>query len=40
MNINDTPEQAEFRAEVREGTARRVPPEFRRLRQCIVQAGR
>lgn len=38
MNINDTPEQAEFRAEVREWIEDSVPTELKGLRQGIVQA--
>lgn len=38
MNINDTPEQAAFRAEVREWIERCVPAALKGLRQGIVQA--
>ena len=38
MNNKDTQEQAEFRAEVREWIEDAVPPEFKGLRQGIVQA--
>jgi alkylation response protein AidB-like acyl-CoA dehydrogenase len=37
MNVNETPEQAAFRAEVRDWIANRVPPHLKGLRQSIVQ---
>jgi len=37
MNINETPEQAAFRAEVRQWIAEDVPPHLKDLRQTIVQ---
>jgi alkylation response protein AidB-like acyl-CoA dehydrogenase len=37
MNLNDSPEQAKFRAEVREWIAKEVPPQLKGLRQAIVQ---
>ena len=36
MNLNDTPEQAAFRAEVRDFIATQVPPQYKGLRQGIV----
>jgi len=39
MNINDSPEQARFRAEVRDWIARDVPPHAKNLRQGIVQGA-
>ncbi|MCH7476847.1 MAG: acyl-CoA dehydrogenase family protein [SAR324 cluster bacterium] len=39
MNIKDTPEQARFRAEVREWIETTVPPHFKGLRQGIVQGA-
>jgi hypothetical protein len=37
MNLNDTSEQAQFRAQVRDWIAREVPPHLKGLRQAIVQ---
>jgi len=37
MNLNDTPEQAQFRTQVREWIAADVPAEFKAMRQAIVQ---
>jgi alkylation response protein AidB-like acyl-CoA dehydrogenase len=37
MNINDTPEQAAFRAEVKEWIEKSIPPQLKGLRQGIVQ---
>jgi alkylation response protein AidB-like acyl-CoA dehydrogenase len=37
MNLNDTPEQAAFRAQVREWIAKDVPPGLKLRRQAIVQ---
>lgn len=37
MNLNDTPEQAQFRAQVRDWIAKDVPPGLKGLRQSIVQ---
>ncbi len=37
MDINETPELAAFRAEVRAWIAQRVPPQLKGLRQSIVQ---
>ena len=37
MNINDTPEQATFRAEVRDWIETSIPPQLKGLRQGIVQ---
>jgi hypothetical protein len=37
MNSNDSPEQASFRAEVRQWIETRVPPRLKGLRQSIVQ---
>ena len=38
MNLNDSPDQARFRAEVRDWIKNSVPAEFKALRQGIVQA--
>ncbi|HEX7928741.1 MAG TPA: acyl-CoA dehydrogenase family protein, partial [bacterium] len=37
MNLNDTPEQAQFRAQVRDWIAKDVPADCKNLRQAIVQ---
>jgi alkylation response protein AidB-like acyl-CoA dehydrogenase len=37
MNLNDTPQQAEFRAQVRQWIATEVPASLKNLRQAIVQ---
>jgi len=38
MNINDTPEEAAFRAEVREWIDKEIPPHLKGLRQEVVMA--
>jgi hypothetical protein len=37
MNLNDTPQQAQFRAQVREWIATEVPARLKNLKQAIVQ---